>query len=87
MAKFSPPRLVVNNPPPDAKAAAAWAGRVMSRMQPGDRLFVPRSVSTVLVVSGDPRIAQAHTIFPDTPLVAALEMAGWLVHRRNALER
>lgn len=77
----------MGNPPEGGPQAVRWTANTLSQLRPGGRWFVPRSVSTVLVVSCSPSVAHAHTIFPDPRLVETLRLAGWSVHHSNAMER
>lgn len=75
------PRLSVINPrydPPDPRAGP-WADKLMRTLQPGGTWVVPRSVSTVRVLSTMPPVATSHCIFPDPLLLITLREAGWLV--------
>lgn len=79
--------LQVGNPPDrDPELLGCWTNNLMSRLRPGGTWVVPRSVSMVVVISHDPRAAQAHCIFPDPRLLAVLRAAGWRVYLRDEQE-
>lgn len=59
-----------------------WTARLLSSLRPGGVWVIPRSISTVLVLSKDPPIVQVHSIFPDPGLASVLEQAGWIIQRR-----
>ena len=79
-------RHVVTNPRFESapERAAVWVSDLLCSLRPGGTWIVPRSVSTVLVLSEDPRIVMAHTIFPDPRLLDLLRSSGWVVQKRQA---
>lgn len=87
--KNGKPGLVVTNPrfETEPERAAVWVSDLLCRLRPGGTWVVPRSVSTVLVLSEDPPIVMAHTIFPDQSLLDLLRKAGWAVQRKQSAVR
>lgn len=77
------PDLIIQNPPVKGGLTPQWASALMSRLRPGGRWFLPRSISTVLVLSTDPKIAHAQCVFPDPTLLATLAAAGWTIQART----
>ena len=75
-------RNVLHKGGPDR--VAQWTTSLMSRLRPGGMWIVPRSVSTVLVLSTDPKVARVHCIFPDAKLVEILRASGWIVQHRDS---
>lgn len=72
--------------PPDGESThknVRWVSNLLCSLRPGGTWVVPRSVSTVMVLSLDPRIVSAHCIFPDQKLLDALRDAGWIVQKRQ----
>lgn len=67
----------------DAEQCARWTANLMSTLRPGGTWIVPKSISTVLVLCIDPKIAQVHSIFPNPRLADALIRAGWVVQHRD----
>lgn len=79
--------LVVTNPrfETEPERAAVWVSDLLCTLRPGGTWVVPRSVSTVLVLSEDPPIVMAHCIFPDDKLIATLRRAGWTVQHKQSI--
>ena len=78
------PDLVVCNVDYQRVYLAQWVSDLLGGLRPGGKWIIPRTVSTVLVLSKDPPIAQAHSIFPDPHLVETLRLAGWIVQTRDS---
>lgn len=77
---------MTNLPAAPVPHVALWTNNLLSKLRPGGVWVVPRSVSTVMVLSHDPKHAEIHCIFPDPKLVATLLAAGWLVQPRQRHE-
>lgn len=77
--------VVVRNPAKELPhpVAATLADTLLHRLRPGGVWVVPRSVSTVRVLSLDPKVVTAHCIFPDDKLIRLLRSAGWIVQQRQ----
>lgn len=77
----SNPKLAVLNPLFDAphERAGPWVNKLLLTLRPGGTWVVPRSVSTVKVLSEVPPIVWVHYIFPDPTLLRTLSSAGWTI--------
>ena len=75
------PALVVLNPRFEAthEKAGPWVNKLLLTLRPGGTWVVPRSVSTIKVLSEVPPIAWVHCIFPDPSLLRTLSSAGWTI--------
>lgn len=73
--------LAVLNPRFDAphERAGPWVNKLLLTLRPGGTWVVPRSVSTVKVLSEVPPIVWVHCIFPDPTLLRTLTSAGWTI--------
>lgn len=79
--------LAVMNPrfETSPERAVVWVSNLLCTLRPGGTWVVPRSISTVLVLSEDPKIVRAHCIFPDPKLIVLLRNAGWVIQKRDNL--
>lgn len=68
------------------EGAVKWTAGLMAALRPGGVWVIPRTVSCVYVLSGDPPIARVRSIVRDDELVETLIAAGWSVQVSNVGE-
>jgi len=63
--------------PAGMAAAVQWTNTTMSQLKVGGVWLVPRSYTTVLVRSHNPKRCKVTHLYPDPSIVEVLKAAGW----------